>query len=82
MKNVITKYLFPFLALLLMTGIGLAQQVRKSPTGYKQALSDSIIQQVKAIERVRTIERGREISIRKTQDSNGIFLSPKRGWKT
>jgi hypothetical protein len=57
MKKVITKYLFPFLALLLITGIGLAQQVRKSPTGYKQALSDSIVRQVIAIEKEQVIRR-------------------------
>jgi hypothetical protein len=61
MKNVITKYLFPFMALLLMSGIGLAQQVRKSPSGNKQSISDSIVQQVIAIEKERVIKRADQL---------------------
>ena len=49
--------MFPFLALVLVSGIGIAQPARKRPTGNKQALSDSIVQLVIAIEREQVIKR-------------------------
>ncbi len=57
MKNVMTKYLFPFLALLIMSGVGNAQQIGKSPAGDKTAVSDSIVKMVIAIEKEQVIKR-------------------------
>lgn len=57
MKNVMTKYLFPFLALLIMSGVGNAQQIGKSPAGDKTAISDSIVKIVIAIEKEQVIKR-------------------------